>query len=81
MLFWVDQRKSGTVASDDTTVQLWDLADRTRPLPLGPPLEGHKKAVNSVAIGPTNIMATGSDDQTVRLWNLAQLDGLPIAPT
>ena len=61
-------------ASDDKTARLWDVTKRDRPVPLGPPLEGHQEAVNSVAIGANGIMATGSDDTTVRLWDLSKLD-------
>ena len=63
-------------ASDDKTARLWDVTRRDRPVPLGPPLEGHQEAVNSVAIGANGIMATGSDDTTVRLWDLSELDAI-----
>src|SRR5688500_14311774 len=52
-----------STAGEDKTVQVWDLTQRDRPVPLGPALEGHEKAVNSVAIGPNGIMATASEDQ------------------
>ncbi len=42
--------------SDDKTVRVWDLTVRELPVPLGPPLEGHQEAVNSVAIGANGIM-------------------------
>jgi WD40 repeat protein len=63
-------------ASEDKTVQVWDLTQRDRPVPLGPALEGHEKAVNSVAIGPNGIMATASEDQTVVLWDLSGLEAI-----
>ncbi len=58
-------------SSDDATVRLWDLTDRTRPSPLGPPLTGHTDRVVSVAFAPDgHTLATSSDDATVRLWDL-----------
>ena len=58
-------------ASFDRTVRLWDLTDRTRPTPLGPPLTGHTSFVDSVAFAPDgHTLATASFDQTVRLWDL-----------
>jgi WD40 repeat protein len=63
-------------ASDDKTVRVWDLTVRESPVPLGPSLEGHQEAVNSVAIGENGIMASASDDKTVRLWNLSTLDAI-----
>jgi WD40 repeat protein len=61
-------------ASEGQSAQLWDLSDRTHPLRLGPALVGHTRAVNSVAIGPNRMVATGSDDKTARLWTTAGLD-------
>jgi WD40 repeat protein/energy-coupling factor transporter ATP-binding protein EcfA2 len=61
-------------ASEGQSAQLWDFSDRTHPLRLGPALVGHTRAVNSVAIGPNRMVATGSDDKTARLWTTAGLD-------
>ncbi len=62
-------------ASDDRTVRLWDLSDRDRPHPLGPPLTGHTGAVWGVAFAPDGrTLATTSDDRTVRLWDLSDRD-------
>ncbi len=61
--------------SDDQTVRLWDLGDRDRPRPLGPPLTGHTSTVRGVAFAPDGrTLATTSDDQTVRLWDLSDRD-------
>ena len=63
-------------ASDDESVRVWDLTVRELPVPVGPPLEGHQQAVNSVAIGVNGMMASASDDKTVRLWDLSKLDAI-----
>ena len=68
-------------AAEDKTVQVWDLSKMDQPAALGPPLEGHQHAVNSVAIGPDGIMASASEDQTTRLWDLSQLDALRKDPS
>jgi WD40 repeat protein len=61
-------------ASEDEAAQMWDLSDKADPLRLGPPLLGHQRAVNSVAIGRNEKVATGSDDKTGRLWTVVGLD-------
>ena len=61
-------------SSDDQTAQMWAMDNRQEPLRLGPPLAGHESAVNSVAIGPKEELATGTDDGTVRLWTVFGLD-------
>jgi energy-coupling factor transporter ATP-binding protein EcfA2 len=64
-------------ASDDRTVRLWDLSDRARPSPLGPPLTGHTGPVSSVAFAADgHTLATASEDRTVRLWDLTGLNDL-----
>ena len=51
----------------DSTVQLWDVATRTRVATL----TGHAKAVTSLAFSPDGgTLASGSHDTTVRLWRL-----------
>ncbi len=58
--------------SEDKTVILWDLADRTQPRRLGQPLTGHTKSVKSVMFAPDGrTLATGSLDNTVILWDVA----------
>ena len=56
-------------------VQLWDIADPTRPHQLGQPLpsaSGTYTTVNSVAFSPDgHTLASGNSDGTVRLWDLA----------
>ncbi|MGH3709652.1 MAG: TIR domain-containing protein [Pseudonocardiaceae bacterium] len=57
--------------SEDKTVILWDLADRTQPRQLGSPLIGHTGPVNSVVWTPDGrTLVTGSSDHTVILWDL-----------
>jgi hypothetical protein len=63
--------------SDDQTVVLWDLTDRTHPRRLGQPLTGHTSSVFSVAFSPDgHTLATASTDQTVVLWDLAPFEEL-----
>jgi hypothetical protein len=59
-------------ASADRTVRLWDVSDRARPSPLGPPLTGHTSEVVSVAFAPDGrTLASASADRTVRLWDVS----------
>jgi dipeptidyl aminopeptidase/acylaminoacyl peptidase len=55
-------------SSGTSTVELWNLADRTR---LGE-LTGHERFVYTVAFsGDSKLLASGSGDGTVRLWEVA----------
>ncbi|MFA1549650.1 TIR domain-containing protein [Actinomadura chokoriensis] len=56
-------------AGQEPGVLLWDLADRTRPRPLGQPLAGPRQYVQRLAFSPdgrTLAVAAGS----VRLWDM-----------
>jgi WD40 repeat protein len=65
------------VGSDDRTVLLWDLSDRTHPRRLGQPLTGHSDDVLSVAFSSDGrTLASGSHDETVLLWDLLELEDL-----
>lgn len=64
-------------ASDDRTVRLWDLSDRTNPRPVGVPLTGSSKYMASVSFAPTGrVLAAGTGDGTVFVWDVSD----PSAP-
>jgi WD40 repeat protein len=59
-------------ASNDHTVRLWDVRDRTHPKALGPPLAGHTSWVSSAVFSPDGkTLATAGDDHVLILWNVA----------
>ncbi|MEV0778474.1 hypothetical protein [Streptomyces sp. NPDC050428] len=59
--------------SDDNTVRLWDMSDRTRPRPRGEPLTGFAGGVCALALSPDGrTLATGSHDRSVRLWDVSR---------
>lgn len=59
-------------ASNDETVQLWDVSDRNAPNARARLTAGDIGAVTAVAFSPdSRLLAMGSDDGKVRLWNVA----------
>jgi WD40 repeat protein len=53
----------------DTTVKLWDVAQRQELLP---PLQGHRGYIVNLAFTPDGkTLASTSDDSMVKLWNIA----------
>ena len=62
---WRSRATAPTIASasDDRTVRLWDLTDRTDPRPIGAPLGGAEKYMASVSFSTDGrILAAGSGD-------------------
>jgi WD40 repeat protein len=65
-------------------VQLWNVADPTRPAALGQPLTAADALDGTVAYGPGGLLAAGSADGAVQLWNArtaARPVRLPSPPT
>ncbi|HEU0086522.1 MAG TPA: TIR domain-containing protein [Pseudonocardiaceae bacterium] len=57
--------------SNDNTVLLWDLSDRTHPSRIGPSLTGYTSSVSAAAFSPDGkTLATGSEDEGAVLWDL-----------
>jgi WD40 repeat protein len=76
MVFSPDGRTLATItytaiagAPGDGTVRLWDVSDRTHPVPVGQPLSGYTSPVEAVAFSTDGqTLATAGTD--VRLWNV-----------
>lgn len=78
--------KTMASASDDRTVRLWDLSDRSDPRPVGEPLTGSDQYMASVSFSPDGrILAAGSGDGTVFIWDVTDRSAprplLEAAPT
>jgi len=74
------------VGSYDHTVQLWNVADPTHPVPVGPPLPAApSQGAGSVAFSPDgHTLAVAGQDGTIRLWDVTDpahpaLLGTPLA--
>ncbi|MXP21626.1 AAA family ATPase [Gordonia sp. HNM0687] len=58
-------------ASDDSSVQIWDVTDRARPVARGEPLTGPRGWVNAVTFTPDGSrLFAASADQRLYLWDL-----------
>ncbi|RVW06310.1 NACHT and WD repeat domain-containing protein [Rhodococcus spongiicola] len=75
-------------ASDDRTVRLWDFADPSDPVQVGPELGGSDQYMASVSFSPDGrLLAAGSGDGKVWIWDItspseprALVDGVRAAP-
>ncbi|MFF7970538.1 hypothetical protein [Streptomyces sp. NPDC007905] len=64
--------KTLATASYDRTVRLWNVADPSRPKPLGNALTAQTSWVSSAIFSPDgHTLASAGDDGTIRLWNVA----------
>lgn len=71
------QRLATGGANDDKYVHVWDIAEPSRPLAVGPPVRAHANDVHQVAFDPTGqVVASGSREGIVVLWDSAA--GVPI---
>ncbi|MEU1292023.1 helix-turn-helix domain-containing protein [Streptomyces sp. NPDC005840] len=60
------------IAGTTGTVRLWNVADPTHPVPVGPTLTGPASGyAQAIAFSPGGeTLVTGNDDQTLRLWDV-----------
>ncbi|NLG54573.1 MAG: WD40 repeat domain-containing protein [Rhodococcus sp.] len=65
-------------ASDDQSLQLWQLRDGQPPVPAGPPLIGAGGWINGIEFSPDGtLLAAASSDQKIHVWDVSA----PSAPT
>ncbi len=71
LAFSPDGNILASASSNELTVNLWDISDRTSPRQIGKSLSKHQSAVLSIAFSPDGkALATGSYDRTVVLWDI-----------
>ncbi|WP_420910868.1 AAA family ATPase [Rhodococcus sp. OK519] len=69
----VDGRTLAT-ASDDRSVRLWDLSDRSEPVQIGDELTGPDQYMASVSFSPDGrLLAAGGGDGTMWIWDVSDL--------
>ncbi|GAA5173572.1 hypothetical protein GCM10023321_75480 [Pseudonocardia eucalypti] len=60
----------------DHSVRVWNVADPSRPVPIGQPRTGHRSYINALVFSPDgHTLATASADRTVGLWDIADPAG------
>lgn len=75
--------KTLAAAGGDGATQLWNIADPTQPLRIGPRLPGTARMLygTGISFGPDgHVLAVPGDDGTIRLWNVTN-PSAPVALT